>query len=186
MTTVIVKKRSITTEGVLRLLNDGLEAFFPLSRKQAYRNFYQPKYIALEDYFPSVVLRAANQLKRRGLVQITETPQGRVVKITDQGKSELLKFDILNFKPKSGKWDGKWRVVFFDIPREENGRRDKLRTFLKMLGLKMMQESVWVSPYDVSGEVKYIREALKIPDRVKLAEMSYLENSEELKELFEV
>lgn len=182
---MVIKKRSVTLKGLLSLVEDSMELFFPLDRKGVYQRLYgNPHYIYLEDYFPSVVLRASNQLMRRGLAEIIETPEGTIVKITDKGKSELLKYRLSDFKPKSGKWDGKWRLVFFDILMEKNTQRDKLRMYLRMLGMQMLQESVWVSPYDVSSEVKYIREILDIPHSVKLAEMIYLENEEELKELF--
>lgn len=187
MTTVKIKKRSITVSGLLGFLAHGTSVFLTFDRKGVYRLAAGKVNLpSLDEYFPSVIVKAANKLERRGLVEKIQTKDGMTIKITDNGKKELLKYSILDYKPKSGKWDGKWRVVFFDIPMEENSRRDKLRMYLKMLGMKMMQESVWVSPYDIGGEIKYIREVLDIPHRVKLAEMSFIENEDELKEIFEV
>lgn len=185
MTTVIIKRRSVTVEGVLRFLDKGAEILFPLDKKTVYLQAkYGVPYVNIEDYFPSVILRTANSLQRQGLVKKIQTKKGIVVKITAAGKQQILKFNLLEFKPKKGRWDGKWHMVFFDVPTDQNSKRDSLRYYLKRLGLQMMQDSVWVSPYDVSDEIKYIREMLDIPHMVKLATMDYLENSDELKQLF--
>ena len=178
-------KRSITVKGLLRYLNDEMELFFDVSRKSVYRRFFNGgKEICWDDYFPAVVMKAANRLERRGLAVKIETAQGVIVKISDRGKKEVLKYKLEEFKPKTGNWDGKWRLVFFDVSTKNNRKRDQLRLYLKNLGMKQMQGSVWVSPYDVFSEVRYLREIIEVPHVIKLAEVSYLENSEELKEIF--
>ena len=72
----------------------------------------------------------------------------------------------------------------FDISEINKNRRDQLRVYLKKLGLKQMQESVWVSPYGVEDEVRYLREVLEIPHGVKLGILKEVENEKELKEWF--
>ncbi|KKU57436.1 MAG: hypothetical protein UX80_C0016G0023, partial [Candidatus Amesbacteria bacterium GW2011_GWA2_47_11b] len=42
------------------------------------------------------------------------------------------------------------------------------------------------SPYDVFDQVKYLREVLGVPHGVKLAELDWIENEKELKEIFEI
>lgn len=159
--------------------------FFPLNRQDVYRRIYNGVPIPdLEDYFPSIIKQSADRLQRKGLVEKIETAEGTVIKITEKGKSELLKFKLSELAPKTGKWDGRWRVVFFDIAELSKSRRDKFRAFLLQLGMKRFQDSVFITPYDVSSEIKYLREYLDIPDGVKLAEMSWIENAEELKEMF--
>jgi len=180
-----VGKRIITAKAMLELLEDGLELMLPLSKKEVYSRLAgKMPQILTKDYFPSVVMKVANRLERQGKVEKTETAEGLVIKMTEKGRKQLLNYKLNDFQPKEGKWDGKWRMVFFDVPERQNSKRDKLRRCLKQLGMKEMQESVWVSPYAIENEVKYIREVLEIPHAVKLAEMSYLENGEELKEVF--
>lgn len=182
---MIIKKRSVSIKELLDYLNDELEVFLPLFKKEIYKRSKGIKPdIYLENYFPSVILRAANKLERKGLVEKVSNQDGIVIKITDRGRKETLKYRLVDFKPKTGKWDGKWRMVFFDIPMTLNSKRDTLRDYLKMLGMKQMQESVWISPFDLTNEIKYLRELLDIPHAVKLAQMDYLENSEELKQIF--
>ena len=178
--------RKVTVESLLRYLEDELEVWFPLTKKAVYRRLYNSRYISWEDYFPSVLKRVANRLQRRGVVEISEAEGQWIVKITNKGRKEVLKYKWADFRPKSGKWDRKWRMVFFDVPEKEKRRRDDLRGFLKMLGMEQLQESVFVSPYDVSGEVRYLREILDVPHAVKLAVLESVENEDELKKIFGV
>lgn len=178
------KRRSITLEGLLRFVDDVGGEFLDLSRKEVYRKFYEGSKINLEDYFPSVVARTADKLERKGMVERIETKEGLMIKITDKGKQELLKYKLKEMRPKDGKWDGKWRVVFFDVPEEKKSKRDVLRDFLLVLGMKRMQDSVFIGPYDVMREVRYLREYLGVPHGVKLGVLESLENADDLKEIF--
>lgn len=56
----------------------------------------------------------------------------------------------LSFKP----WDKKWRVVIFDIPEKERGKRDVLRKKLISLGFGKLQESIYITPLDVLYDIK--------------------------------
>ena len=156
----------------------------PGSRLEIWKRMHGTVRLEIEDYFPSVVKQVANRLERRGLVKKMETKDGLVFEITDRGKKEVLRYRLGEMKQKRGKWDGLWRLVFFDIPEKNKGKRDNLRKFLKTLGMEQMQESVFVSPYDISGEVKYLREILEIPHGVKLGVLQKIEDEEELKEIF--
>lgn len=51
-------------------------------------------------------------------------------------------------------WDGKWRIVIFDIPEEERKDRDSLRFKLISLGFGKLQESVYITPLDVLADLK--------------------------------
>ena len=185
---MVIKKRSITFKGVLEFLDDEMELWFPLDRKSVYQRFLTgrigklPK--SLEDYFPSIVLRAAVKLERKGLVEKIETEDGLTVRITDKGKREILKFRLGGVKIKKGKWDGKWRMVFFDVAETDRRKRGDLRRYLRQWGLRQMQESVWVTPWEIRDEIRYLREVLDIPHAVKWGLLSEIENAEDLKEWF--
>ncbi|MEK9200690.1 MAG: CRISPR-associated endonuclease Cas2 [Patescibacteria group bacterium] len=177
-------RRKITAEGMLRLLGDSLELMFPLTKLGAWKRAYRPKFLYLEDYFPSELGRTADRLQRRGLVEMSQEDGQWIVKLTEKGKVELLKYKLTDLRPGTGKWDGMWRMVFFDIPESRKGKRDVLRNYLRKLGMEQMQDSVYVGPYDVEKEVKLLREVLEIPDGVKLGVLKWIENEEELKEIF--
>ena len=45
-------------------------------------------------------------------------------------------------------WDGKVHLVTYDIPEKKHNDRSMLRERLKRLGCGMLQESVWLTPYN--------------------------------------
>ncbi|KKU02495.1 MAG: Transcriptional regulator, PaaX family [Candidatus Amesbacteria bacterium GW2011_GWA2_47_70] len=180
-------KQRITARGLLKLVGDVGAFVLPLDKMAPYRWLHGEIPIkGLDDYFPSVVKQVASRLERRGLVKKLETKDGLVIEITNGGKCEALKYKLEDMKLKRGKWDGLWRLVFFDILEKDKAKRDTLREFLKKMGMEQMQDSVYVSPYDISGEVKYLREVLEIPHDVKLGVLKEIENEEELKEIFDL
>ncbi|KKT86563.1 MAG: Repressor in ring oxydation complex/ phenylacetic acid degradation pathway related protein (PaaX) [Microgenomates group bacterium GW2011_GWA1_Microgenomates_45_10] len=159
----------------------------PLFKMAPYRWLHGERPIKdLDEYFPSVVKQAADQLERRGLVKIEKNETGWVVKIADKGRTQILKYKLEEMKPKVGKWDGKWRLVFFDVAEPDKRKRDLLRMYLMKLGMKRMQESVFVSPFDVADEIKYLREVLEIPHGVKMGVLEWIENADKLKEIFDL
>ena len=46
----------------------------------------------------------------------------------------------------SRKWDGRWRLVLFDVPTTQNTRRTQLRRYLRKRGFGYLQNSVWITP----------------------------------------
>jgi DNA-binding transcriptional regulator PaaX len=62
-----------------------------------------------------------------------------------------------NLKIGNIKWDGKWRIVFFDLKNEKNRERDAIRHMLQRCGFIFLQKSVWIYPYDCSSEIGFLR-----------------------------
>jgi phenylacetic acid degradation operon negative regulatory protein len=50
------------------------------------------------------------------------------------------------------RWDGQWRMVVFDVPERQKGRREKLRTYLRARGFGYLQNSVWITPDSLDEE----------------------------------
>jgi DNA-binding transcriptional regulator PaaX len=58
-------------------------------------------------------------------------------------------------------WDGKWRLVIFDIPEKERRIRSLIRSKLRELGLAPIQRSVWISPLPLDSFLTNIDDQLK-------------------------
>ena len=43
-------------------------------------------------------------------------------------------------------WDGKWRIIVFDLPEKKRGLRNDLRKQLRSARFGGLQRSVWISP----------------------------------------
>lgn len=130
---------------------------------------------------------SAYYLKKRGLVEfIKENDKEIVVKITDNGRKYLKKFDIENIRlDRTSGWDGKWRLVIFDIPEKYKNTREALRKKLKDLDLVRLQDSVWVTPFPCEDEIRFLREIFNVPFNVDIVETVDLKHHEiKLKKYF--
>ncbi|MEK7503941.1 MAG: hypothetical protein AAB550_00350 [Patescibacteria group bacterium] len=170
---------------MLKYLDKVREFVFPLSKQEGYRALRRglPE---LDLYFPFSLEKTADQLERQGFVEKEYTSEGMIVRIKDKGKTQILKYSLIDMRPSKNKWDGKWRLVFFDVAEFDRKKRDQFRKYLKQLEMEQFQKSVFISPYDIFDQVKYLREVLNIPNTIKMARLDWVENEEELKEIFEL
>jgi len=74
------------------------------------------------------------RLKQKGLLQ----QKSGQLSITELGR------EIIETSKNQKKWDGKWRMVFFDIPENRRKQRDWLRGQLKKQEFRMVQQSVFL------------------------------------------
>lgn len=110
--------------------------------------------------------QALKRLRERGLVEQDLIDEGKVIlKLTQLGR------DILGVKPVDDfGWDGKWRVVIFDIPEDKRRIRDQFRRKLKHWGFKNWQQSVWVTKNNVTDKLRILVEELEIEKWVAVLE----------------
>lgn len=97
---------------------------------------------------------ARRTLQQRGLV---EDVRGRL-QLTDTGRVHIEKILMREYRiPEQVRWDGKWRILMFDIREQRRGVRTRLRKLLKGSGFVRLQDSVWVHPYPCDEFVALIR-----------------------------
>jgi len=127
------------------------------------------------------VYKGFKNLEYRGLIQ----KSGGGYKFTKKGTTWYKKLSFKYFKIKHKKWDKKWRVVIFDIPKEFDKKRDIFRGKLKELGFYMLQKSVFIFPYSCENELKDLCSMIGIEDYVDIlvAESGGLREGE-LKEIY--
>ena len=77
-------------------------------------------------------------------------------------------------------WDGRWRLVIFDIPESLREARDHIRRLLKELGFQRLQLSVWIHPFPVLEEFEAIRDAYGVQNHLILLEVVEFKPSPEL------
>jgi len=58
------------------------------------------------------------------------------------------------------RWDGRWRMVLFDIGEDQSAQRDKLRRYLRARFFGYLQHSVWVSPHPLETEQAALKGAV--------------------------
>lgn len=104
--------------------------------------------------------RAIRDLYRSKLITEKHNQDGSVTMIlSEKGKQKALTYKLDEMKiSKPATWDGKWRIITFDIPEKRKKVREALRFRLKQLGLKEFQKSVFICPYPCEDEVDFIIE----------------------------
>jgi phenylacetic acid degradation operon negative regulatory protein len=73
----------------------------------------------------------------------------RIYRLTERGRLLALggRDPVARWKRP---WDGKWRLVLFDLPERDNTIRVRLRRFLKNQAFGYLQNSVWITPDPLS------------------------------------
>jgi hypothetical protein len=106
------------------------------------------------------------------------------LELTQKGRLKSLDCRLNNIKNKKEKWDGKWRMVSFDIPEKYRQGRDALRDKLKSIGFRELQKSVLVAPYNCREEMMLLIELFKLEKYVRFGVLEYLDNEIYLKGLY--
>lgn len=110
------------------------------------------------------------KLKKYGWAERTTSDDEACYQITPKGEKAIDK--ILRPLKETGKWDGKWRLVIFDVPETKRDVRDRLRRALSKLGLGILQASVWISPNDIKDEIEEIEKRLNLSGGLKFFEVT--------------
>ncbi len=121
---------------------------------------------------------AAGRLAQKGLLRFTERNGRRFVEITEKGQRLLALEKARSDAParKKKRWDGRFRIVMFDIPQERKGTRDRLRLLMRQFGFLRLQNSVWVSPYDCEELVALVKAELRLGKDVVYVVAEEIEN----------
>lgn len=111
-------------------------------------------------YSPWGMRRTLKRLKKQKYVAVHESRDGKTtVTITKNGMVRALTYELNMLSiQKPTHWDGKWRVVIFDVPEKDKKLRDTFRMRLRQMGLYQLQKSVYVSPYPSFNEIEFLRE----------------------------
>lgn len=102
----------------------------------------------------SALANVLKRLRENDLVDFVDDKQ-LIIRLTDSGKDKAL---WIKMREENEKWDGKWRLVFWDIPEKRKNIRDLLRHKLKQLGFVKCQKSVWVTKKNCT---KILRDYIK-------------------------
>jgi DNA-binding transcriptional regulator PaaX len=97
---------------------------------------------------------ARYRLKQRGLIQESDG----CIKLTDNGRESIERLLMQEYQiPERIRWDGKWRMLIFDIHEGRRRVRTQLRQLLQSAGFVRLQDSVWIHPYPCDEFVALVR-----------------------------
>ena len=103
------------------------------------------------------IIDTIRKLQRKGLIAGTENDP-KSLRLTAKGEREIERVLLSEYHiTEPVRWDGKWRIVMFDIREKRRLIRQKLRILLIGAGMVRLQDSVWVYPYPCDEFVQLIR-----------------------------
>jgi phenylacetic acid degradation operon negative regulatory protein len=98
------------------------------------------------------LLRQLQRLEEQQLLERqTGGPRDRLHRLTEAGRLRALG----GRNPEAcwkRHWDGRWRLILFDVPEVRSSARNKLRRYLQSRSFGYLQNSVWITPDPVSEE----------------------------------
>jgi CRISPR-associated endonuclease Cas2 len=158
-------------------------AVFAPNALQVFKMFQKKKKV-----YPSYVTDKIKLLQRKNYVVLVKRQGVIYIQITDKGKQWLRSDDLKNKleQTRKKKWDGKWRVVMFDIKEYRRKTRGKLRCQLNNFGFTKLQNSVWVSPYPCEEIIDLLKADLRIGKDLIYMTITKFEGEEKLKEYFHI
>jgi len=157
----------VMAPGMLKVLDKPTHGFF----KKLDQRARQREYRRLIAYMKSRKLIAENY--QHGL-RITRTGMQRI---------KRADFDNLTID-KPSQWDGRWRIVMFDIPQSHDSGRRALTNKLKQMDFVLLQQSVWIHPFPCRHEVSAVCAHFSVTKYVTYIETSHIDYEYYLKKRF--
>jgi len=129
-----------------------------------------------------------DSMKRQRLIEYVSDKHGQtIVKITKKGETKLRAFDIELMKiKKPHKWDGKWRLVMFDIPMRFTKGREALRFHLKKLNFFQFQKSAWIYPFPCEDEIIFIADFFGVGKYVEVLTVENILRDDKVRKHFKL
>ena len=127
------------------------------------------------------------RLKKKGLVEFRDVNGKQSLYLTTKGRkmSQKIQLGSLQIK-KPRRWDERWRIVMFDIDEGKRSLRQKVRRWMRELGFKRLQDSVWIHPYDCEEIITLLKTDLRIGKELLYVIADAVEYDRPLREYFKL
>lgn len=159
------KKKSIANLALL-VLEKSVDGYCRLE-DFAYHH-YRYRYGAPE-LKKSSLAQALKRLREDGLIEKDQSSGEIIYKLTKAGRDKAILM-----KEEDENWDGKWRLVVFDIPEKRRAARQFLRKKLIEWGFKKWQKSVWACKKNCTEQLEDVIKKAGIEDWVLVVESSHV------------
>lgn len=160
----------------LAILMPGLPKVLTPFMKKQYRKWghFNPRRLRAE----------IKRMQKTGLLEEVEERGERIYKLTEKGKTKSFKYKLEEMSLNRDKWDGRWRIVAYDIPKEKKNQAEAFRNLLKKMNFYQLQKSVWLTPYSCSKEIEFLKNLYFLNDNVTVLTVNGLEGEQAYKNYF--
>ncbi|MDD5147468.1 MAG: hypothetical protein PHV63_02925 [Candidatus Daviesbacteria bacterium] len=163
-----VKRR--ITDFVLLALEKSIDGYI---RFEDFAYHHYSYHYGIPELKKSALSQALKRLRKDGLIELV-SDEKLAYRITDKGKEKAV---LASLKFDDNKWDGKWRLVIFDVPEKRRRARDLLRSKLKQWGFVYFQQSVWGTKKNCTKALRDFIKSVGIEDWVMVVESDNLSRS---------
>jgi len=132
-----------------------------------------------------IFFKRIKYLKNQKIIKNRFKRKKGYLELTVKGIEEVNNIKIQNLKvPRPEKWDGKWRLVIFDIPEKDRCLRNFIRNKLYQMGFIQVQKSVFVYPFECTMEINTLCNYSGGRDYIKYMIADIFEGEEEIADRF--
>lgn len=128
--------------------------------------------------------RNLRRLHGQKIIEVVDQNGEQMIKLTQKGHTKYLRFKLEELSLKGRLWDGKWRLVIYDVNQLRKSAQENFRRVLKQINFFPLQKSVYLTPYKCTAEIEYLREYFNLSEEVLLLEINKLENESFYKQYF--
>ena len=183
-------ERYIKVKRILTLLAKGAALALIIAAPQTARLFKgfaknKPEWNEWKLFNQQYLMRAIKNLEKQKLVEYEIEGDQQVVKITEQGRKKVLKYALREITlSRPSYWDGKWRLIFYDVLHKKNSVRQRFQAYLRSLGFYPLQKSVYLHAWPCEKEIEFLRSYLGISGEVRVVIADHIENDGLFREYF--
>ncbi|MEW6407603.1 MAG: hypothetical protein AB1465_02855 [Patescibacteria group bacterium] len=167
---ILSSKFLSVTEEILLFMTDVIKVPIKVFLNTPYKC-----HIYKKGFYPRI-----NNLEKSGYIKRT----GKFIQLTNKGKQKayFIKWKLKKINIKS--WDGKWRVISFDIPERYKQLRERLRRKLMMLNFVRLHDSVWITPLPIENEINELMKILEVKYFIRYMVVEKINFDEDLRKKF--
>lgn len=129
-----------------------------------------------------IINRARDRLLTSGYLR----RENGFLRLTSKGRAKFLHEQLRDPDQRRRRWDGRWRLLIFDIPESRKGMRDKIRRTVEGIGFIRLQDSVWIYPYACEDFVALLKADFKIGKDLLYMIVEELEGDQALRQHFQL
>lgn len=136
-------------------------------------------------HFNKRILKAQlKRLQKTGIIEQIHENGEVSFRLTDKGKTKLFKYQLESFSLDKNSWDGKWRLVAYDIPIGKKNQAEAFRTLIKRMQFCQLQKSLWLTPYKCDDEIEFLKNLYGLQNHVFVLTITGLEGESAYKSYF--
>lgn len=106
----------------------------------------------------AAVRQAVSRMSRQGWLVARRRGNRAYYAVTERGRRRIEGLSPRIYGP-TGMWDGRWRMLTYNVAESRRDGRDRLRKDLAVLGWAPLSASTWISPSDGFEQVREAAES---------------------------